>query len=127
MKEITKWSITVALAGFLFGFDTVVISGANSPIKELWNLSPFMHGTFIMSMALWGTVAGSLLGGFPTKKLGRKKTLFWIGILFFVSALGCSLTQDPYIIFCLSIYRRHRCRSILCGGSYLYYRNKLGV
>ncbi|WP_405251020.1 sugar porter family MFS transporter [Dokdonia sp. Asnod3-C12] len=96
MKEITKWSITVALAGFLFGFDTVVISGANSPIKELWNLSPFMHGTFIMSMALWGTVVGSLLGGFPTKILGRKKTLFWIGILFFVSALGCALTQDPY-------------------------------
>ena len=96
MKEITKWSITVALAGFLFGFDTVVISGANSPIKELWNLSPFMHGTFIMSMALWGTVAGSLLGGFPTKKLGRKKTLFWIGILFFVSAVGCALAQNPY-------------------------------
>lgn len=96
MKEITKWSITVALAGFLFGFDTVVISGANSPVKELWNLSPFMHGTFIMSMALWGTVVGSLLGGFPTKILGRKKTLFWIGILFFVSALGCALTQDPY-------------------------------
>lgn len=96
MKEITKWSITVALAGFLFGFDTVVISGANSPIKELWGLSPFMHGTFIMSMALWGTVVGSLLGGIPTKKLGRKKTLFWIGILFFISALGCALSQDPY-------------------------------
>ena len=96
MKEITKWSITVALAGFLFGFDTVVISGANSPIKELWGLSPFMHGTFIMSMALWGTVAGSLLGGIPTKKLGRKKTLFWIGVLFFISAVGCALAQDPY-------------------------------
>jgi len=96
MKEITKWSITVALAGFLFGFDTVVISGANSPVKELWGLSPFMHGTFIMSMALWGTVLGSLFGGIPTKKLGRKKTLFWIGILFFISAVGCALTQDPY-------------------------------
>jgi len=50
MKDITKWSITVALAGFLFGFDTVVISGANQPIKDLWNTSPLFHGTFIMSM-----------------------------------------------------------------------------
>ncbi len=96
MKDITKWSITVALAGFLFGFDTVVISGANTPIKEIWGLSPFMHGTFIMSMALWGTVAGSLFGGIPTKYLGRKKTLFWIGILFFISAVGCAWAQDPY-------------------------------
>lgn len=97
MKEITKWSITVALAGFLFGFDTVVISGANSPIKELWGLSPFMHGTFIMSMALWGTVLGSLLGGIPTEKLGRKKTLFWIGVLFFISAVGSALATDPFL------------------------------
>jgi len=96
MKDITKWSITVALAGFLFGFDTVVISGANQPIKDLWNTSPLFHGTFIMSMALWGTVAGSLLGGIPTKILGRKKTLFWIGILFFVSAVGCAFAPDPY-------------------------------
>lgn len=96
MKDITKWSITVALAGFLFGFDTVVISGANQPIKELWNTSPLFHGTFIMSMALWGTVLGSLLGGIPTQKLGRKRTLFWIGILFFLSALGSAFAPDPY-------------------------------
>jgi sugar porter (SP) family MFS transporter len=96
MKDITKWSITVALAGFLFGFDTVVISGANQPIKELWNTSPIFHGMFIMSMALWGTVLGSLLGGIPTKRLGRKRTLFWIGILFFISAVGSALAPDPY-------------------------------
>lgn len=96
MNKIVIWSITVALAGFLFGFDTVVISGANEPIKQLWNTSPLFHGTFIMSMALWGTVFGSLFGGIPTKNLGRKKTLFWIGILFFVSAIGSALAQDPY-------------------------------
>jgi len=96
MNRILVWSITVALAGFLFGFDTVVISGANDPIKQLWETSPLFHGTFIMSMALWGTVFGSLFGGIPTKKLGRKTTLFWIGILFFVSAVGCALAQDPY-------------------------------
>ncbi|MEL6809770.1 MAG: sugar porter family MFS transporter [Bacteroidota bacterium] len=96
MNKIFTWSITVALAGFLFGFDTVVISGANQPLKALWDTSPLFHGTFIMSMALWGTVLGSLAGGLPTKILGRKKTLFWIGVLFFVSAVGSALAQDPY-------------------------------
>lgn len=95
-KKLILWSITVALAGFLFGFDTVVISGANQPIKELWNTSPLFHGTFIMSMALWGTVLGALFGGIPCDKFGRKKTLFWIGILYLVSALGSALAPDPY-------------------------------
>ena len=90
------WSITVAVSGFLFGFDTVVISGANEPIKQLWNTTPLFHGTFIMSMALWGTVVGALLGGIPADKFGRRKTLFWIGVLFLVSALGSSFAPDEY-------------------------------
>ena len=92
-------SIIAALAGFIFGFDTVVISGANQPIKELWHtteISPWFHGFFIMSMALWGTVAGALFGGIPTDKYGRKKVLFWVGIFFSVSALGSALAPDPY-------------------------------
>jgi sugar porter (SP) family MFS transporter len=96
MKDITRWSITVALAGFLFGFDTVVISGANQPIQALWDTSPIFHGVFIMSMALWGTVLGALTGGIPCKRLGRRRTLFWIGVLFFVSAVGSALAGDPY-------------------------------
>lgn len=91
------WIITVSLAGFLFGFDTVVISGANEPIKMLWNTSGWFHGVFIMSMALWGTVFGALLGSYPSNKLGRKQTLFWIGVLYFVSALGSALSHDPYL------------------------------
>ncbi len=90
------WSITVAVSGFLFGFDTVVISGANEPIKQLWNTTPLFHGTFIMSMALWGTVVGALLGGIPADKFGRRRTLFWIGVLFLVSALGSSFAPDEY-------------------------------
>jgi sugar porter (SP) family MFS transporter len=89
-------SLTAALAGFIFGFDTVVISGANLPIKELWNTSPLFHGFFIMSMALWGTVVGAIFGGIPTEKYGRKKVLIWIGILFSVSAVGTALAPDPY-------------------------------
>jgi sugar porter (SP) family MFS transporter len=97
MNKTWNWSLTVALAGFLFGFDTVVISGANAPIKELWQTSAWFHGVFIMSMALWGTVLGSLAGGIPTKKIGRKKTLIWVGVLYLVSALGSGLATDPYM------------------------------
>lgn len=89
-------SLTAALAGFIFGFDTVVISGANLPIKELWNTTPLFHGFFIMSMALWGTVIGAIFGGIPTQKWGRKKVLVWIGLLFTVSAIGTALAPDPY-------------------------------
>ncbi|NTS43480.1 sugar porter family MFS transporter [Flavisolibacter sp. BT320] len=93
---VMRISLTAALAGFIFGFDTVVISGANLPIKELWQTSPLFHGFFIMSMALWGTVIGAIFGGLPTEKFGRKKVLFWIGILFTVSALGTALAPGPY-------------------------------
>ena len=96
-QKIFRISLTAALAGFLFGFDTVVISGANLPIKELWNTSPWFHGTFIMSMALWGTVFGALFGGIPCDRFGRKKTLFWIGVLYFISALGSAFAVDPYM------------------------------
>lgn len=96
-NKLSYWSATVALAGFLFGFDTVVISGANLPIKELWQTSPLFHGTFIMSMALWGTVIGALFSGPPCDKLGRKKTLFWIGVLYTISALGSAFATDPYV------------------------------
>ena len=93
---VIRISLTAALAGFIFGFDTVVISGANLPIKELWNTSPLFHGFFIMSMALWGTVIGAIFGGIPTQKYGRKKVLVWIGVLFSLSALGTALAPDPY-------------------------------
>jgi sugar porter (SP) family MFS transporter len=92
-------SVIAALAGFIFGFDTVVISGANQPIKELWHtteISPWFHGFFIMSMALWGTVAGALFGGVPTDRYGRRRVLLWIGILFTVSSVGSALAPDPY-------------------------------
>ena len=102
-KRILRISMTAALAGFLFGFDTVVISGANQPIKELWDTNWFLgdsiftfHGIFIMSMALWGTVLGSLFGGIPTDKLGRKKTLLWIGVLYFLSAVGSAFAPEAY-------------------------------
>ena len=87
--RIFFWSITSALAGFLFGFDTVVISGAEQKIQALWSLSAGMHGV-AMAAALYGTVVGSLLGGWPTDRFGRRATLLWIGVLYVISAVGCA-------------------------------------
>jgi len=95
-NKLFRWSIVAALAGFIFGFDTVVISGANLPIKELWHTSKWFHGIFIMSMALWGTVAGAIFAGRPINKYGRKKVLLWIGLLYTVSAFGTAFAHDPY-------------------------------
>lgn len=97
MKKIVVWAIIASLAGFLFGFDTVVISGADKKLQLLWNSSDAFHGTVVMGMALWGTVLGAIFGGIPTNKIGRKNTLLWIGILFFISALGSAFANDPYV------------------------------
>lgn len=95
MNKILVWSISAALAGFLFGFDTVVISGADKQLQELWNTSDAFHGSVVMAMALWGTVIGAIFGGIPTNSLGRKNTLIIIGVLYFVSAVGSALVNDP--------------------------------
>lgn len=94
-NRLFLWSLTAALAGFLFGFDTVVISGAEKTIQELWGLNNGLHGVAI-GMALWGTVLGSLIGGWPTDRFGRRKTLIAIGLLYFVSAIWSGLAHDVY-------------------------------
>src|ERR1700730_8387073 len=95
-RRIFLWSLTSALAGFLFGFDTVVISGAEKTIQSLWGLSPGLHG-IAMASALYGTVIGSLLGGWPTDRFGRKATLLWIGVLYFVGAVGSAMAPNVTI------------------------------
>jgi MFS transporter, SP family, arabinose:H+ symporter len=94
-KKLLLWSLTVALSGFLFGLDTAVISGAEQKIQALWSLSDAMHGLAI-AIALYGTVFGAAFGGWYADKLGRKKALFWLGALFFVSAVGSAVAQDVY-------------------------------
>ena len=95
MNKILVWSITAAMAGFLFGFDTVVISGADKQLQSLWGTSDAYHGIVVMTMALWGTVAGAIFGGIPTNRLGRKTTLIWIGIFYVISAVGSAFANDP--------------------------------
>jgi SP family arabinose:H+ symporter-like MFS transporter len=93
--RIFFWSITSALAGFLFGFDTVVISGAEQKIQSLWGLTAGVHG-IAMGAALYGTVFGSLFGGWPTDRMGRKKTLLCIGVLYIISAIGCAFAAGVF-------------------------------
>jgi MFS transporter, SP family, arabinose:H+ symporter len=91
---LIRCAVVAAMGGFLFGFDTVVISGAEQTIQGLWNLSDGMHG-LAMSIALWGTVLGALLGAWPSDRFGRQKTLLYIGVLYVVSAIGSALAPDP--------------------------------
>ena len=92
-NKLFLWCLVSALAGFLFGFDTVVISGAEKTIQHLWGLSPEIHG-LAMSAALWGTVLGSLIGSWPTDRFGRKKTLLWIGVLFLTGSLWSAFAHE---------------------------------
>lgn len=99
-SNVFFWSLVVALGGFLFGFDTAVISGAEKAIQQLWGLSTVEHG-FTIAIALVGTVFGAVFGGVPSDKLGRRKTLIIIAVLYLVSALGAALTPSwvAFLVF----------------------------
>ncbi|WP_050024557.1 sugar porter family MFS transporter [Verrucomicrobium sp. BvORR034] len=94
-SRLFLWSLVSALAGFLFGFDTVVISGAEKTIQHLWGLSAEMHG-LAMGAALWGTVVGSLAGSWPTDRFGRKRTLLVIGVLFLIGSVWSAFANEVY-------------------------------
>lgn len=93
-------AVTASLGGFLFGFDTVVISGAEQNIQSLWNLGSGAHGV-AMAAALYGTVLGALIGGWPTDRFGRRPTLRMIGVLYLVSAVWSGLAPEFYS-FCIA-------------------------
>ena len=86
---LVKSTVVAALGGLLFGFDTAVISGTTGALRQTFQLSPGMLGITVAS-ALWGTVIGSMLAGFPGDRLGRRDSLRLMAILYFVSALGCA-------------------------------------
>ncbi|MDI9857705.1 sugar porter family MFS transporter [Flectobacillus roseus] len=99
-NKLILWSITVGLGGFLFGLDTAVISGAELEIQKLWNLDSWTHGLAV-AIALYGTVIGAAFGGIPADKYGRKNTLLWIGILFFLSSVGAAIASgvNMFMVF----------------------------
>jgi SP family arabinose:H+ symporter-like MFS transporter len=92
-KYVVFLSLVAALGGFLFGFDTAVISGAERDIQLIWELNDWVHGLAV-AVALYGTVIGALFGGIPANKYGRKSSLIWIGVLYFVSAVGSALAPE---------------------------------
>lgn len=102
-NKLFFWALVVSLAGFLFGFDTVVISGAEQELQKLWasytlfGSNDHFHGYIVVGSALFGTIFGALFGGIPTDKIGRKKTLILIGLLYTISASGSALVNDPWL------------------------------
>ena len=122
-NKIIIWSITVALAGFLFGFDTVVISGAEQALQKMWGSYELFgsndnfHGYVVVGSALFGTIFGALLGGFPTNIIGRKNTLIWIGVLYTISAIGSGLADNPWVFGAFRFLGFYHC------STGLYFRN----
>ncbi len=96
-NKIIFWAITSALGGFLFGFDTAVISGGEQNIQAMWGLSDVMIGQTV-AMALYGTIVGALFGGVPAQKFGRKITLIWIAALFLISAVASAFAPEVYTL-----------------------------
>ena len=94
-RKVFLWSLVIALGGFLFGFDTAVISGAEQSIQQYWGLNTVQHGLTV-SIALIGTIIGALFGAIPSDRLGRKKTLYFIAFLYLVSSLGTALSVNWY-------------------------------
>lgn len=92
-NKINFWTFIIALGGFLFGFDTAVISGGEKDIQHFWDLSSQQHG-FTMSIALIGTVLGALIGGVPSDRFGRKNTLYIVAVLYLVSSLLTAFAQS---------------------------------
>ncbi len=93
-KKIIFWSVTVSLGGFLFGFDTALISGVEGTVQQLWSLSDAMTGQLV-AMALYGTIIGAIFGGMPAQYMGRKKTLYFIAAIYLISSMGSALSPSP--------------------------------
>ena len=98
MKKKTlllRSAIVAALGGLLFGFDTAVISGTEEALRALYGLSDFWYG-FTVASALIGTIIGAITMSKPSDRYGRKKTLIWMAVLYFVSAVGSALAWGWY-------------------------------
>ena len=94
MKSILwRSAITAALGGLLFGFDTAVIAGVTQDLTRVFQLTPELLGVTVAS-ALWGTVLGSVFGGIPGDRWGRRTALKLLGVLYVISALGSGFAWD---------------------------------
>ncbi len=94
---ITLITLTATLGGFLFGFDTAVISGTISFVKSQYSMGPLMEGWYVSS-ALLGCIAGVAISGKLGNRLGRKKVMLLSAILFAISAIGCAFAPDAFML-----------------------------
>lgn len=92
MKSIWKFTLIASLGGFLFGFETAVISGAEQIIQKLWHLDSVRHGLTV-SISLIGTIIGAILAGRISDRYGRKPVLYFVAILYLLSAIGCAIAS----------------------------------
>jgi MFS transporter, SP family, arabinose:H+ symporter len=99
-KKVIFWSVITALGGFLFGFDTVVVSGAEQALQKYWHLGDFQQG-FTIAIALVGTMVGAFGGRMPADKLGRKVALMIVALIFLVTSLGTAFATNWYLFVIL--------------------------
>ncbi|MBZ4677029.1 MAG: D-xylose transporter XylE, partial [Anaerophaga sp.] len=91
LRYVFFLSIVAALGGFLFGYDTAVISGTISQVTVQFNLTTLQSGWYV-GCALVGSIIGVLFAGILSDRLGRKITMFFSAILFSASAIGCAIS-----------------------------------
>jgi len=94
---LAKGTAVASLGGLLFGFDTAVISGTTSTLRETYQLSPGLLGVTVAS-ALWGTILGAMLAGIPGERFGRRDSLRVMAILYLISAVGCASAWNWYVL-----------------------------
>jgi MFS transporter, SP family, arabinose:H+ symporter len=102
---LLRSSLVAALGGLLFGFDTAVIAGTTRALTVTYSLSPAMLGITVASEAnaLWGTVLGSIFAGAPSDRYGRRGCLRALGVLYTLSAAGCALAGDWYMLLAFRV------------------------
>lgn len=100
MKPVWKFTLIASLGGFLFGFETAVISGAEQIIQKLWQLDPIKHGLTV-SISLIGTILGAVVAGRLADRYGRKPILYFVAVLYLLSAIGCAIASlwELFLLF----------------------------
>src|SRR6266516_3559339 len=94
---LLKSTVVAALGGLLFGFDTAVIAGTTHALTDTFRLSPAALGLTV-SVALWGTILGSMFAGIPGDKIGRRDSLRVMAVLYVISSLGCALAWNWFAL-----------------------------
>jgi MFS transporter, SP family, arabinose:H+ symporter len=99
-RTVVESTITAALGGLLFGFDTAVIAGVTGALSDRFRLSPATLA-FTVAVALWGTIIGAAFGGYAGDRWGRRYSLRILAVLFTASAIGCAYSWDwtSFVVF----------------------------